>query len=250
MKKIKFLFLSLLFISPAAFAIDQVTLKSGEVVQGKILSEEANLHVDIETTNGSKRRFPYSEVASIDRDVPSNHDLDSLGNDSRVYFGFVAGGSFQVFSPNVGNNDVLFNYGARFGVIGNKWGDFARPAFGLIYTRNSISTNGFSFSTNEILGQLIFRKVSNSGFYFGPELGLAFRTAPDVDSGNSDTFDSFEAGLVGGYDYYFNSSFSFGPELHLDRIGNSSKEDVDHAVTTLAAYTTFKFLLNLTFYLQ
>jgi hypothetical protein len=248
MKKINLLILGLLLFGNAAFAIDQVTLKSGEIVQGKVLSEEANLHVDIETTDGTKKRFAMSDVASVDRDVPSNLDHDMVGADDRVYFGLLGGGSYVITSSGT-NNNVIFDYGARFGVTTGRVGSFSRFAFGLSYDRVSQSVGNQDSSENDFYAQFLFTKVANSGFYFGPELGLSIRSSGVDGTSISGTASSFGFGALAGYDYYFNNGFSMGPELHLDHLSAST---INYGGVSVAApaVTNFKFLLTATLHFQ
>lgn len=221
-----------LMTSTSALAIDQVILSNGEIVEGKVLSDVPNRHVDIQLINGNKRRFQRNEVASVERDVPSNKDTDTYGSDRRVYFGLNAGGSLNFDSLQ---KDVLFNYGARFGVNVAQLGDFSKFAFGLAYNRSSQTTSlGSSASVNQLMIQLLFRKVANSGFYFGPELGLAIVSSDIVGLGsNSST--KFDIGALVGYDYYFSPSFSMGPEVHITHFENN---------------TILKFLLGVTFHFE
>jgi hypothetical protein len=246
MKNTYLLILSLLFISNAAFAIDQVTTKSGEVIQGKVLSEEANLHVDIETTNGAKRRIPYSEVASVDRDVPSNEDRSMVGIDERTYLS-ILGGGYYVISNGGANNNVLFNYGARFGVNTAQLGSFSKLGFALSYDRASTDNNLVTSSVNDIMFEILFKKVGNSGFYFGPEAGIAIRGISLDGQSDSSTASSFAYGALAGFDAYLNSSFSIGPEFHIDHLSQSTVT-LDSGSSAVPSLWNIKFLLSATFH--
>ena len=224
----KTLFLSLfalLAFTSSSFAIDQVILKDGTVVEGKVLDDVPNRHVDLRLNNGTTRRFQQTEVSSIERDVPSTHDHDALGSESRVFLGANLGG---YLNTNATNSQVLFNWGARFGVNTAQMGDFAKFAVALAYNRTAASasdiTGSASASVNQFMVEFLFRKVANSGFYFGPELGLAIISV-DVSTINlSGTGSStqFDIGGLAGYDYYFSSSFSIGPEVHYTHFDNNS----------------------------
>ena len=236
MKKLLGLFTLLtltLTLAPAAFAVDQITLSSGETLEGKVLSDVPNRHVDFQTLNGIKKRYPRSEVTQIERDIPSNKVNEMYGSDSRVYFGATLGG-YKVISA--GGGDVRFNYGGRFGVNVAQLGDFSKFAFGLAFNRSSVSNFGISTSVNELMVQLLFRKIANSGFYFGPEFGLAFISSDFGGLASSSTNTDFDVGGLVGYDYYFSPSFSVGPEVHVTHASSGG--------------TILKFLLSGTFHFE
>jgi hypothetical protein len=232
MKKFLIVLAAISAMSNSAFAIDQVKLTSGEIVEGKVLSDVPNRHVDIQLINGSKKRFEYTQVASVERDVPSNKDTDTYGSDRRVFFGVNAGG-YKLLSS--GGGDVQFNYGARFGVNVAQMGDFSKFAFALAFNRTAKSDSlGNSASVSQLMAQFLFRKVANSGFYFGPELGLAFISLDIAGFGGGST-SKFDFGAVAGYDYFFSPSFSMGPEVH---------------ITHFEENTILKFLLSATFHFE
>lgn len=205
------LIISILTLSSSAFAIDQVILKNGTVVEGKVLNDVPNRHVDIRLVNGDTKRFQQTEVSSIERDVPSNTDSKMSGNTSEMFLGFNLGGALA----NVTGAKMVFNGGARFGVNASQLGNFSKLAFALSFNASS--------SNSELMLQALFRKVANSGFYFGPELGLMIASSTS----------KFDIGGLLGYDYYASNSFSFGPEVHLTSVSGSSQ---------------FKFLLGGTFH--
>ena len=217
MKKIIFALCTLVLAQSSAFAIDQVILTNGDIVEGKILSDVPNRHVDLQLLNGNKRRFQRTEVSSVERDVPSNKDTEAYGSESRTFFGLNAGG----YNGLSNSTDVVFNFGARFGANVTQMGDFAKFAFGLSYSRTAQTQSGTSAAINEILVQFLFRKVANSGFYIGPELGVAILTA-SISGFGSGSATEFDFGGVMGYDYYFNPSFSMGPEVHINSINSNA----------------------------
>ena len=73
------------FVASPAFAIDQVTLTNGQVVEGTVLNDVMNQFVDIRLVNGDTKRFPHNQVSSVDRDVPSRKDRDQYGNQSLAF---------------------------------------------------------------------------------------------------------------------------------------------------------------------
>ncbi len=197
-----------------AFAIDQVILKNGSIIEGKVLSEVPNRYVDIQLVNGSKKRYQQTDVASVERDVPSNIDSRMSGSTSEVFFGVNLGGYTNLALTS---SPIKFNWGGRFGVNAAQLGDFSKLAFALSYnnTTNSATsgTNSASATVSELGAQMIFRKVGNTGFYFGPEIGLAILSLT-VNS-NSASTSEFEYGVVTGYDYYLSNGFSMGPQVQL-----------------------------------
>ena len=216
------LLLSILSFNSSAFAIDQVILKNGDVIEGKILSDVPNRHVDIQLTNGNKKRYNQSDVASLERDVPSNTDSHLSGSTSEFYFGPQLGLSFSLKSGGSTN----FVWGGRLGVNATQLGDFAKLAFGLTYMHEqntqTISGAAITGSSNILLAQMLFRKVGNTGFYFGPEVGLSFVLLTATGTTDNITGSGFTFGVDVGYDYYVSSGFSFGPSIHYLHVGQTT----------------------------
>ena len=185
------------------------------MVQGKVLSEAANRHVDIELTNGTRKRFQKNEFTSIDRDVPSTKDREMVGIDSRMYLG--AMGGLTIWSASSLDAKSQFGYGLRFGANMTQLGNFSKFAAGLFLDHYSLAaSNGIPAQNNtSVLAQFNFRKIANTGFYFGPELGLEIISA-------TTSATVFAAGVNAGFEYLVNDSFSFGPDLHFDSHGSSS----------------------------
>src|SRR5688500_6878902 len=101
MKKFFAVFALTLLCGASSFAIDQVTLTTGELLEGKVLADVPNRHVDIQLVNGEKRRYPKSQVLSVERDVPSNKDREMYATDKRIFFGPLAGGLISTTGGNV-----------------------------------------------------------------------------------------------------------------------------------------------------
>ncbi len=233
MKPIITLFFALfasLGLTRDAFAIDQVILSNGTIVEGKVLSDVPNRHVDIEMINGTKKRFQKTEVASIERDVPSNKDSNLLGNTSRMY----AGGLFGLALVNDDSLKTAFNFGARFGVNFSQMGDFAKLAAGISIDHYKITD--YRTTNTNLLAQLLLRKINNGGLYFGPEFGLSFaKTEIEVGAVTlSSSKTTFAAGAVIGYDYYATPTVSFGPEIHFQHRFDSA----------LSGNDNFRFLIS------
>ncbi len=224
----------ILSLGSTAFAMDQVILKNGTIIEGKILSDVPNRHVDIRLINGTKKRFQQSEVASLERDVPSNADSHMSGSTSEIFFGVNLGG---YLITSVSGADPRFNWGGRFGVNAAQLGDFSKLAFALSFNNSSLGSASTSIGTasagiSELMLQTLFRKVGNTGFYFGPELGLLFLSA-SVGTLSGSTSE-FNFGVLLGYDYYLSDCFSMGPEFHF---------------TTSSPVSQIKFLLGGTLHL-
>lgn len=217
-------------LAPTAFAIDQVVLKNGDIVEGRILADVPNRHVDIQLINGTKKRYLQTDVASVERDVPSNLDRRMSGSDSETFFGVNLGGSLL----NLTGATIQFNWGARFGVNTAQLGDFSKLAFSIAYNSSTYSdtTGAASATISELMIQPLFRKVANTGFYFGPEIGLLFASA-SISGATLGSTNRFNFGVLTGYDYYFTNSFSLGPEIHF---------------TNVSEFSQFKFLMGGTFH--
>jgi hypothetical protein len=237
--KISLLALFAGFMASPAFAIDQVKLTNGQVVEGTVLNDVMNRYVDIRLVNGDTKRFEHSEVASVDRDVPSRRDADLLGNQSRGFVSVLAGGAYQLESSQ--NHNVLFDYGVKVGVLSGDMGG-TKMAFALSYDRfsQSVDTTLLGHVTsaiNDINVQLLFMRIANSGFYFGPNLGIAINT---VSFGNlpsaNDTATKFEAGAGFGYEFFMTDGFSIGPDVRFEH------------VFTDAAFNTLKFAIAANFH--
>jgi hypothetical protein len=211
----------LCLVSLPAFAIDQVKLTNGQVVEGTVLNDMTNLYVDIRLVNGDTRRIPHSEVASVDRDVPSRKDRDVLGNQSLGFVSLNLGGFYNLDTPP--NNKVLFDYGVKAGAVTGQIGD-SKLAFAVSYDRASSDDFGFSSAYNDINLEMLFMRIGNSGFYIGPNVGLAIRTvSEDGVDGASTSFTDFEAGGSVGYEVFLSDGFSIGPDVRYEHIFGDSK---------------------------
>jgi hypothetical protein len=196
----------LLLCSVSSFAMDQVILSSGEIVEGKVLSDVPNRHVDIQLINGQKRRYTRDQVASVERDVPSNRDGDMMGVNRRIFFAPMAG---LILNMDSGLSE--FGFGAKFGVnTANLGGATFAPA--LSYRVLFSSSGTTSGSLHFIDTQFLFKRLGSSGFYVGPQAGLL------VLSGSNGTYSAtgsfFSVGANLGYDIQLSDSFSIGPDLN------------------------------------
>jgi len=251
--------ISLCILSSNAFAIDQVILKNGAVVEGKILAEEPNLHVDIELTNGIKKRYEQSEIQRVERDVPSNSDSQMNGNTSEAYVGAQLGMAMNMTSTTTpvvaGTTTSFFTFGARAGVNVAQISDFAKLALGLTYTYTSLLSTGvvsaYSSNTdNQVMAQILFRKVGGTGFYFGGEVGMDFISMTTVALPVSYTANAIAFGGDVGYDYYFSPSFSMGPDIRFDYTNSATLSTAGSTSTVATVPTSFlKIMLTATLHL-
>ena len=246
-QELAYLSLSFIALSSSAFAVDQVTLSNGQVLEGKVLNDVPNRYVDIELLNGNKQRIQKTNVASVERDVPSSKDSSMSGVDSTIYFGVLGG--LSIYSESGSPSYSQFAYGARFGVNATQLGDFGKLAFGLSFDRYTLAGSSIpsyvSASVTTIAAQLLVRKIANSGFYFGPEAGLAIMTSSGTFNGfsASESNNAFNIGAVIGYDFYLNQNFSVGPEIHYDHISSFT----DSTGGQNPSASAYKFFLNLTY---
>jgi hypothetical protein len=224
------------FFALPAFAIDQVRLTNGQVVEGTVLNDMTNMYVDIRLVNGDTKRIPHAEVASVDRDVPSRKDRDITGNTSLGFVSVNLGGFYV--TDNVPDNKVLFDYGIKAGVVTGQMGD-TKIGFALSWDRVSQSYDygegtSATSSVNDISLQMLFMRIANTGFYFGPSIGLDIAkgsySSADPSSGisynasESDTY--FAAGAQAGYDVYLTDTFSVGPEVRYEHIFGTAKTNL------------------------
>ncbi|NDG84216.1 MAG: hypothetical protein EBX52_04160 [Proteobacteria bacterium] len=231
-----FLLAGMVLVGADAFAIDQVTLTNGQVVEGTVLNEVPGRHVDIRLINGQTRRFQHSEVSGVERDVPSTSDRSVLGNESRLWGSLLLGGYLNLTSTGTSSvygsgTTLLFDFGAKLGLsVANL--DFAWLAFALGYDyvsdSNANSGSGMmlqpSRSYHDLNLQMLLTRVGESGFYFGPTGGIAIVPAqsPGLYYSTSSASTSYlELGAVGGYDFFFSKSFSAGPEVRFQHIFTS-----------------------------
>ena len=222
----------LMFAGVNAFAIDQVTLSNGQVVEGTVLNDVPGRHVDIRLINGQTRRYQQAEVSGVERDVPSTSDRSVLGNESNAWFSVLGGGYLNLMnSTSAGTssgNSLLLDFGAKFGMNFSNL-DFAWLAFALGYDYVADSTNtssGFavaqSRSYHDLNLQILLTRVGQSGFYFGPTGGIAIMPSNgSLYPATSSSMTYFEVGAVGGYDFFFSKSFSIGPDVRYQHIFTS-----------------------------
>jgi hypothetical protein len=194
----------------SSFAIDQIVLVSGEVIEGKVLADVPNRHVDIQLVNGQKRRYARSQVTSVERDVPSDQDGSMMGSDRRFFFGPVLGG---ITNLNSSESSIEFFYGLKIGFNASHLGG-TQFAPTLSYRRLQASSGSTTLSLNYLNAEFLFRRIGNSGFYFGPQLGLTIFGVANSTTGVSLSYFGF--GATTGYDYQFSDGFSLGPTLVFD----------------------------------
>lgn len=228
MKKLQsLLFVALLsFTSLSAFAIDQVTLTNGQVVQGKVLNDVPNRYVDLELLNGNTKRFERSEVSSVDRDVPNrSKDREMYGNQSSGFASVLLGGYSNLASSTSNSNKVLFDYGVKIGMTTSQMESGARLGFALSFDRVSQSALGLTAAYNDLNVQMLWMRISNSGLYLGPNVGLAITSLSDS-FGNGISQSDFEAGFGIGYEAFLSDNFSIGPDVRYEHIFSSGSANV------------------------
>ncbi len=189
---------------------------------------------------------------------PDKHPDSSEIMNARDWGGFVSifAGGFSALSGT--DNNPLFSYGLRAGMNLDQTG-FSKFALDLTFNRESESVNISGLqswqATNELLFQGLFREAWKTGFYFGPELGIAIMNVTqnipnDQLSGSSVVF---EFGGLAGYEFFVGKSFSFGPEVQLVHVWGSSisTTDINQVATGTGntnAITAFKYLVTASIY--
>jgi hypothetical protein len=247
--KITLLMAFVTLFSNLAFAVDHVTLTDGKVLDGQVLTEVPDQYVDFQLTNGEKYRIPHERISKIDRDgavstqatqatpTPSSPSASLSSNDGFIYIGALGGVSMNTTL----SKSIAPSFGARVGINLISLG-VAKIAIGAEYLYTSDSSSyygGGSLVTNEILGQILVRRLAGTGLYVGGEGGGSSSTQnysaalvglPSVSSG--------EVGGVIGYEFALSSSFDLGIEL---------KEDVQLSTNSLTTSYISKGLVSLTF---
>ena len=210
-------------LAAPAFAIDQIRLGNGELVEGTILNDVPNRHVDIRLSNGRVQRFQKTEVASIERDVPSSKDSSMRGSESRGWVSLLLGGHVNMNQSAGTVNPMNFMFGFKAGVHTANL-DFARLSFAISYDYVNQSTPfgviSVSSSYHDLNLQGLLTRVGGSGLYLGPNLGLAMFSNSNAFSpvGSSSMSSNFEFGVGAGYELFVSPSFAIGPDLRYEHI--------------------------------
>lgn len=146
------------------------------------------------------------------------------------------GGALETEGPG---NKLLLNYGVKVGVLAGNLGE-TQIGVSLSYDRASqklsiptTSNTGLGASVNStesataIYNDLnlafLFSRVANSGFYGGPNIGLAVLAASyDNAFSPGQSFTNFELGAEMGYEYFLSDRFSMGPDLRYEHVFQSN----------------------------
>jgi hypothetical protein len=212
------------FVGTEAFAIDQVRLKDGQLIEGTVLSDVPNRYLDIRLVSGQTRRIQKADVESVERDLPSETaDRAVIGNESRWSGAIVLGGASNLSA--VGSN-MNFNFGLRLGMQVTKM-DFAwltlSAGYDYLSNTNSINTlmmNNFLVPNHDFHLEMILSRVGQTGFYFGPGAGFAvFQNSMNAGllGGNTMT-SSLAFGGVAGYSLSVSKSLHIGPDLRFEYV--------------------------------
>jgi hypothetical protein len=160
----------------------------------------------------------------------------------------LAGGYLNFASSSTGGttgNSLLFDFGAKFGIhVSNL--DFSWLSFALGYDYVSDSSSGTSGlglapsrSYHDLNLQALLTRIGETGFYLGPAGGLVIVPSSSIAyPGTSSSTSYFEAGAVGGYEYFFSRSFSIGPDVRFQHLFTSD-------VLSTAPANVLKFTLQL-----
>jgi hypothetical protein len=225
----------LLMVSPA-FAIDQVILNDGRVIEGTVLNDVPNRHVDIRLGSGRTERFPKSEVARVERDVPSERDRSLLGNESKGWFSLLLGGHIDPTQNMTTTGTMMdFMFGAKIGINGASL-DFGRLAFALSYDYVSRAQGGSFVAVNQdfhdLNVQALLTRLGGSGFYLGPNVGLAmFSGSVGFGGSGVNNFNSyFEFGAGVGYEIFVSPRFAIGPDLRFEHVSTIQRNALKFAV--------------------
>ncbi len=218
-----------------AYAIDQVILRDGRVVEGTVLNDVPNRYVDIRLSTGRTERFQKSDVASVERDVPSSNDRSMRGAESKGWISLLLGGHFNP-TQNLGGGTIMdFMFGAKAGFHAMNL-DFGRLSFALSYDYVSQSTPAGFVSVNQdfhdLNVQVLMTRLGGSGFYLGPNIGLAmFTNNTGFGGGGVNNMSSyFEFGVGAGYEIFVSPSFAIGPDLRYEHISTVQRDAIKFAL--------------------
>ena len=204
-----------LLTSPA-FALDQIKLTTGQDIKGQVVNDTPTF-VDIRLENGIAKRIPRTAILSVERDI-STKDQNAPPGPPQFFAGLNVGG--LLLTGHTDADRVLFDYGARAGFLAGNLGDF-KLAFAISFDHASITTtiadgvyHASGFTDYNL--QMMLSPHSMPGFYFGPNVGLLFRsdTIDDVDTGSGGK--NFELGAGFGYAISINEMFLIGPDFRYD----------------------------------
>jgi hypothetical protein len=218
-----------------AFAIDQVILTNGRVVEGTVLNDVPNRYVDIRLSTGRTERFQRTEVASVERDVPSSNDRSMKGAESKGWISLLLGGHFNPTQNLGGGTTMDFMFGAKAGFHATNL-DFGRLSFALSYDYVSASAAAGFISLNQdfhdLNVQVLMTRLGGSGFYLGPNIGLAMfaSSAGFGGAGVSNMSSYFEFGVGAGYEIFVSPSFAIGPELRYESISTVQRDAIKFAL--------------------
>jgi hypothetical protein len=223
------------FVFTQAHAIDQVILKDGRVIEGTVLNDVPNRHVDIRLATGRTERFQKTEVASVERDVPSGSDRSMKGAESKGWISLLLGGHFNPTQNSGGGTTMDFMFGAKAGFHAVNL-DFGRLSFALSYDYvNASSSAGFftvSQSFHDLNAQVLMTRLGGSGFYLGPNIGLAMFTnnAGFGGTGVNNMSSYFEFGIGTGYEIFVSPGFAIGPDLRYEHISTVQRDAIKFAL--------------------
>jgi hypothetical protein len=207
--------LSLVFAIPA-FALDQIKLVTDQAVTGQVVNETSDF-VDIILPSGVAKRIPRAAIAEVQHDI-STKDPNALPGPPVLFASATIGG--LLLTGHTDADRVLLDYGAKFGFLAGTIKDY-KLAFALSFDHASITTTLFDgvyhasgFSDYSL--QMLLSPIHMPGFYFGPNVGVLFRsdTIDDVETGSGGK--NFELGAGLGYAFLISDLISLGPELRYD----------------------------------
>jgi hypothetical protein len=157
-----------------------------------------------------------------------------------LYVGIMGGAAFN--KTAVSDRTTQFNYGAHIGIDAGNVGKFSKLAFGFHFDNLNLrngNTMDDRVSYGTTLAQVNFRRVSGTGFYFGPEAGFTIVSLGNVSS------DAYTIGAFAGYDWNFCHHLSLAPEVHYDRNG-----PVDLTTFGIPQSNMLKLLLALNYHFE
>jgi hypothetical protein len=157
------------------------------------------------------------------------------GSESKGWISLLLGGHFNPTQNLGGGTTMDFMFGAKAGFHATNF-DFGRLSFALSYDYVSASSAAGFISLNQdfhdLNVQVLMTRLGGSGFYLGPNIGLAMFTnnAGFGGAGVNNMSSYFEFGIGAGYEIFVSPSFAIGPDLRYEHISTVQRDAIKFAL--------------------
>ena len=202
--------------------------------------------------------YALKGLASITYNLDTHETAKAHYNSSTTedvgYIGVMGGFALQNLSSGQSSNtsNSQFAYGVHAGKNVTTLGNFSKVAIGVSADRFVVNADEPTISRAymAVLGQVLFREVGGSGFFFGPEAGIGFLTFSSTlnpTTVENTTGSGLVYGGALGYEGYLTQHVSVGPEFHFDKY-NGGSVTVSNISTSYAGTTVAKFLFDVNYH--